>query len=88
MKYFMNSSHQSVCMCIALPLLGNGSKVVTVETNTRYKRVFCIFLDIPIYLQSVEIHSGTFSKWCVVKRGRVAEYSVAPLRNFSMLSVS
>jgi hypothetical protein len=27
------------------------------------------------------IHSDTFSKWCVGKRGRVEEYSVAPLRN-------
>jgi hypothetical protein len=32
-------------------------------------------------LQSVEIHSRTFSKWCVGKRGRIEEFSVAPLRN-------
>jgi hypothetical protein len=39
------------------------------------------FLDFPIYLQSVDIHSDTFSKWCVGKRGWVEECSVAPLRN-------
>jgi hypothetical protein len=39
------------------------------------------FLDFPIYLQYVEIHSITFSKWCVGKRGRLQECSVAPLRN-------
>jgi hypothetical protein len=38
-------------------------------------------LDFPIYLQSVEIHLNTISKWCVGKRGRVEECSVAPLRN-------
>jgi hypothetical protein len=40
-----------------------------------------IFFYFPIYLQSVEIHSDTFIKWCVGKRGRVEECSVAPLRN-------
>jgi hypothetical protein len=39
------------------------------------------FLDFPIYLQSVEIHSDTFSKLCVGKRGWVEERSVAPFRN-------
>jgi hypothetical protein len=39
------------------------------------------FLNFPIYLQSVTLHSDTFSKWCVGKRGRVEECSVAPLRN-------
>jgi hypothetical protein len=39
------------------------------------------FLNFPMYLQSVTIHSDTFSKWCVGKRGRVGECSVAPLRN-------
>jgi hypothetical protein len=39
------------------------------------------FLNFPIYLQSLTIHSDTFSKWCVGKRGRVEECSVAPLRN-------
>jgi hypothetical protein len=42
---------------------------------------FIFFLDFPIYMQSVEIHSDTFSKLCVGKRGRVEECSVAPLRN-------
>jgi hypothetical protein len=39
------------------------------------------FLVFPIYLQTLEIHSDTFSKWCVGKGRRVEEYSVAPLRN-------
>jgi hypothetical protein len=39
------------------------------------------FLDFPIYLQSVEIHSNTISKWCIGKQGRVEECSVAPLRD-------
>jgi hypothetical protein len=37
------------------------------------------FLDFPIYLQSVYIHSNTISKLCVEKRGWVEECSVAPL---------
>jgi hypothetical protein len=39
------------------------------------------FFNVPIYLQSAEIHSDTFSKWCAGKRGRVEQCSVAPLRN-------
>jgi hypothetical protein len=39
------------------------------------------FSNFAIYLQSVTIHSDTFSKWRVGKRGRVDECSVAPLRN-------
>jgi hypothetical protein len=39
------------------------------------------FLNFPIYLQFVTIHSDTFSKWCVGKRGQVEERSVASLRN-------
>jgi hypothetical protein len=39
------------------------------------------FFNFPIYLQSVTIHSDTFSKWCVWKRGRVEECSVASLCN-------
>jgi hypothetical protein len=39
------------------------------------------FLDFPIYLQSVYIHSNTISKLCVEKRGRVDECSVASLRD-------
>jgi hypothetical protein len=42
---------------------------------------YVVFFNFPIYLQSVEIHSDTFSKWCAGKRGRVEECSVAPLRN-------
>jgi hypothetical protein len=42
------------------------------------------FLDFPIYLQSVKIHSDTFCKWCVGKRGRVEECSVTPLCNESV----
>jgi hypothetical protein len=45
--------------------------------------IICLifFLDFPIYLQSVYIHSNTISKLCVGKRGRVEECSVAPLRD-------
>jgi hypothetical protein len=43
--------------------------------------VIPFFFNFPIYLKSVEMHSDTFSKWCVGKRGRVEECSVAPLRN-------
>jgi hypothetical protein len=39
------------------------------------------FLDFPIYLQSVYIHSNTISKLCVDKRGRVEECSVASIRD-------
>jgi hypothetical protein len=39
------------------------------------------FLDFPIYLQSVYIHSNTISKLCVDKRGRIEECSVATLRD-------
>jgi hypothetical protein len=41
------------------------------------------FKDIPIYLQSVYIHSNTrtISKLYVEKRGRVEECSVVPLRD-------
>jgi hypothetical protein len=39
------------------------------------------FLDFPIYLQSVYIHSNTISKLCVEKWGRVEECSVTPLRD-------
>jgi hypothetical protein len=42
---------------------------------------YFIFLDFPIYLQSVEIYSDTFRKCCVGERGRVEECSVAPLCN-------
>jgi hypothetical protein len=45
---------------------------------------FMFLLDFPIYLQSVYIHSNTISKWCVGKRGRVEECSVAPLRDKSV----
>jgi hypothetical protein len=48
-----------------------------------YKRDIYIFffLYFPIYLESVEIHSNTISKWCVGKRGRVEGGSVTPLRD-------
>jgi hypothetical protein len=39
------------------------------------------FLDFPICLQSEYIHLNTICKWCVGKRGRVEECSVAPLRD-------
>jgi hypothetical protein len=38
------------------------------------------FLDFPIYLQSVYIHSNTISKLCVEKRRRVEKCSAALLR--------
>jgi hypothetical protein len=38
---------------------------------------YFFFLDLSIYLQSVEIHLNTISKWCVGKLGRVEECSVA-----------
>jgi hypothetical protein len=53
---------------------------MTGEDITGTKHMIC-FLDFPIYLQSVEILSDSFSKWCVGKRGRVEECSVAPHRN-------
>jgi hypothetical protein len=56
--------------------------VFHVMSETKFRsntKIF--FLDFPIYLQSVTIHSDTFSKWCDGKRGRVEECSVAPLRN-------
>jgi hypothetical protein len=38
------------------------------------------FLDFPIYLRSVEIHSNTISKWCVVavggKKGTKEKYKL------------
>jgi hypothetical protein len=39
------------------------------------------FVDFPIYLQSVYIHSNTISKLFVGKRGRVEEFYVAPFRD-------
>jgi hypothetical protein len=45
--------------------------------ETRYD----LFLDSPIYLQSVYMYSNTIRKLCVEKRGRVEEFSVAPLRD-------
>jgi hypothetical protein len=47
-----------------------------VQEWLKVKKIF--FLDFPIYLQSVEIHSNTISKLCVGKRGRVEDCSVAP----------
>jgi hypothetical protein len=47
----------------------------------RFVKLFFFFLDFPIYLQSVYIHSNKISKLCDEKRGRVEECSVAPLRN-------
>jgi hypothetical protein len=49
---------------------------------------FFFFLDFPIYSQSVYIHSNTISKWCVGKRGRVEERSVAPLRDKRVKTLS
>jgi hypothetical protein len=54
---------------------------------TLYHDFNLIFFNFPIYLQSVEIHSDTFSKWCVGKRGRVEECSVAPLRNKRVITL-
>jgi hypothetical protein len=47
----------------------------------RIHDVVTFFFNFPVYLQSVEIHSDIFNKWCVWKRGRVEECSVASLRN-------
>jgi hypothetical protein len=44
-----------------------------------FSKVF--FLYFQIYLQSVYIHSNTISEWCVGKRERVEECSVAPLHD-------
>jgi hypothetical protein len=53
-----------------------------IQDNNEIKYLYIyFFLDFPIYLQSVEIHLNTISKWCVEKRGRVEEWSVAPLRD-------
>jgi hypothetical protein len=51
---------------------------VCVSKHNKMRDFFCNF---PIYLRSVTIHSDTFSKRCVGKRGRVEQCSVAPLRN-------
>jgi hypothetical protein len=56
------------------------------QVNIRFKLdLYCTelvsFLHFPIDLQSVMIHSDTFSKWCVGKRGRLEGCSVAPLCN-------
>jgi hypothetical protein len=55
-------------------------KAVSQSCGGPHPEVINFFLDFPVYLQSVEIHSDTISKWCVGKRGRV-ECSVSPLRN-------
>jgi hypothetical protein len=53
----------------------HDAQVINAEHN------YMFFLNFPIYLQSVYIHSNTISILCVEKRGRVEECSVAPLRD-------
>jgi hypothetical protein len=54
----------------------------------RKKPIKNVFLNFPIYLQSVTVHSDTFNKWCVGKRGRVEECSVAPICNKRVKTVA
>jgi hypothetical protein len=70
---------RALSVCLPLILHGQHRKCYVKVVNTSPRKHF--FLDFPIYLQSVYIHSNTISKLCVEKRGRVEECSVAPLRD-------
>jgi hypothetical protein len=58
-------------------LMGKPEGSVGILRRRCVKNIYIFF----IFLNLFAICRDTFSKWCVGKRGRVEECSVAPLRN-------
>jgi hypothetical protein len=77
MKLLVRQLPSAYCYCLLL----NVFSAPCFQTPFSLFLPHRFFLDFPIYLKSVYIHSDTISKLCVGKRGRVEEFSVAPLRN-------